>query len=549
MAKQQLRTFKDIVEAVREQLKIQSQDTESLRRIRRNINTIYLDEVVAFKDWEWKRGGRQIQTAPYFGAGTANLVQNSTTVTLTQAPPTSVTGYYFAAADGAQPYTIAAHAAGSLTLELETPYSEATNAGAGVRIWTDRLALPADCDEVIEITHAYRKLPVENVGLQEYRRIVATQPRAEGRPQYYSTAPVADPEPFQSIPGFPTAVSRSSNGLIKSITFNANITSFLAPGDSILANTSGDYSYNIPATVSAVDGATLYYTGMVAFTEASTPDVSSTVQIRSNQSYEAVKSLLVYPSLSNVRTSMQVDYVKLVEPLEDDSDEPIVPLNDRIVLFYGAMWMSCDRERNPEWAAQNYQLFQAKLARMAGKMGDSPDKPIMKPSNLYLMGKRVGSRRSPSGGVDPFSSSWAGGSSTPTGLANSVAIFNDAGELVGSTTISVEALEYLIGAEGGLTASIPASTSNQVINEWSATTYKGAFVSYSIIRDTEHAAGSVVISTNGSQAACMDGPYAGSLGSLGVTFTADVNAGNIRLLATSDGSGSTTAMSYKVQLV
>jgi hypothetical protein len=44
MAIYELKTFKDIIDAVREELKIQSTDTETINRIKRNINTLYISQ-------------------------------------------------------------------------------------------------------------------------------------------------------------------------------------------------------------------------------------------------------------------------------------------------------------------------------------------------------------------------------------------------------------------------------------------------------------------------------------------------------------------------
>ncbi len=46
MAAYEVKTFADIVSAVREELKIQSTDTTSVNRIKRNINVAYLQRVL-----------------------------------------------------------------------------------------------------------------------------------------------------------------------------------------------------------------------------------------------------------------------------------------------------------------------------------------------------------------------------------------------------------------------------------------------------------------------------------------------------------------------
>lgn len=547
--KYQFRTFKDLIDGVCEQLKIQSSDTESRRRIRRNLNTVYLSEVVPFKRWQWLRNSRTLQTEPYFASGTASVTQNSVSVTLSTAPSTSKKGYLFSTSDSSETYRIASHVAGSTTLQLETPYSCSTAAASTYKIWTDAVPLPTDCKEVTEVTHNYLDRPLDNFGLQEFRRITITGPKAEGRPRVYTTTAFKDPDPFEAIEDMPASVSRSANGLVRTVVFASDVDDLLEAGDQISVSTeNGNYSYNGEVIVSSVDGTTLTYTSTTPLVEASTADTSVSVLRRSTESYEAYRELLVYPALSDKRTTLHVDYQVNAEPLENDSDEPLMPLEDRNVLFYGAMWLSCDRERNPEWANQNYQLFQAKLSRMAGKTEDSPDKPIIKASNLYIGGKRMGARRRD---VSSAISGWGGGSggSTVTGTAETVAIFNENGELVGSADIDLTALNFLAGAQGGLSEVLSANVASATeLNSWNATTYKHVHVHYGIVRGSAFSSGLVIVTSDGSSVSYTDVGSA-SVGDTGITLSADISAGQIRLLYTSDGSGPSANFVYKVHLL
>jgi hypothetical protein len=460
MARYQIRNFKDIVDAVCESLKIQASDTESRRRVKRNINTVYLDEVVPFKRWTWNRGSRSLQTEAYVSTGTANVLQNSATVTLSETFATSKKGMFFTTNGSNDVYRIAQHSAGSATVTLETPYSGATNTAANFRIWTDAVVLPTDCKEVIEVRHDYRDKPVDNLGLQEWRRLTAVNPRAEGRPVAYTTTAFKDPAPFEAIASLPAAVSRSSSGLLKTLTFAADMDTFVAAGDQIEVSNVGEHSYNGQVTISAVSGTSIIYTGTVAFEESDTADISFTVKSRTEASYEAYRELLIYPSVSDKRTTLHVDYIRNVEPLENDTDEPMMPIEDRNVLYYGAMWLSAGRERNPEWAQENYQLMQAKLARMAGKTEDSPEKPQLKVSNLYLGSKRMGGGRSRDTGA--ASGGFGGGSpggSVITGTPNTLASFNAQGNLVSNPDFAASDLVFE-DSEHTLTNKTISSASN-----------------------------------------------------------------------------------------
>lgn len=552
MAKYQFRTFKDLIDGVCEQLKIQTSDTESRRRIRRNINTVYLNEVVPFKRWQWLRGHRTLQTEPVFASGTAAVTQNTVTVTLSNAPSTSKKGYFFSTNDSGERYRIASHVAGSTSIQLETPFSGATSVAASYKIWTDAVPLPTDCKEVTEITHDGMDRPLENYGLQEFRRITATGAKAEGRPKAYTTTEFKDPSPYEDIAGMPASVSRSSNGLVRTIVFASDVDSLLAAGDQISVSTvNGNYSYNGEVVVSSVSGTTITYTSVTPLVEASTADITVTVQVRSSESYEAFRSLLLYPSVSTLRTTLHVDYQVNAEPLESDADEPLMPSEDRIVLFYGAMWLSCDRERNPEWANKNDQLFQAKLTRMSGKTEDSPDKPIIKPSGLYLGGKRKPQRHRD---IGSSISGFAGGGSSGsivTGTASTVAVFNENGELVGSTAISLaDLINLLQGSSGGVSTTLNSGVgAPTVVATWSLTDYSHIHVRYGIVRGTAHASGTVIISTDGATAVVHSDAGASSITSTGIAFSADISGGLIRLLYTSDSSGPSASMSYMTDLL
>lgn len=99
----------------------------------------------------------------------------------------------------------------------------------------------------------------------------------------------------------------------------------------------------------------------------------------------------VHPAVTSEPVTINLDYVKEIAPLVDDGDEPLMPVEDRIVLVYGALARGWDRERNPEAAAKNDALFTRKLSRMAGKMEEGIDRPKLVVDSRYLANKR-GSR-------------------------------------------------------------------------------------------------------------------------------------------------------------
>lgn len=111
----------------------------------------------------------------------------------------------------------------------------------------------------------------------------------------------------------------------------------------------------------------------------------NTVETESDR-YRVLK---VWPAISQYTTILKVDYIKEVPALDLDGDEPLMPIEDRIVLYYGALsilWSSIGR--NPEESARNKSLYEDKLARMMGKITDSMDKPRVEPDSSYVVSKR-----------------------------------------------------------------------------------------------------------------------------------------------------------------
>jgi len=448
MARYELKTFKDIIDAVCETVKIQSSDLVSRNRIRRNINSVYLDEVVPYKQWPWLRGFANLQIEPYFGTGTATVSASSVAVTLSETPVKSYKGYYFAVDGFNEVYKIAFHTAGSTSLILEVPYGSQSTTTAKFKIWKDAIALPTDCKETLEISHQFDSRPLENVGLQEFRRLAALNNKAEGRPRYYTTTDYRDPQPYSAITGLPATTFRSSAGIVKSIVFASGVSNYLEVGDRIEVSGGGQFTYNGEFIVSAITTTTapndtVIFSGRIEHQESSTADAAFTIKALNSEGYERFREFLVFPSLFNARTSLHVDYIRQVVPLEDDLDEPLMNMEDRMVLYYGAIWLTWQRERNPEEAAQAFQLFQRKLDRMAGKTEDSPDKPILMPSKMYLSTKRLPARaRSISGTANMFG---GGSTASPIGSPNKVAIYNNEGNLVSSPGVTTTELNFIDG--------------------------------------------------------------------------------------------------------
>lgn len=443
----ELRTFADIVAAAMEEMGFQSTDTVSKNRIKRDINITYLNEVIPYDQWKWLRNSVTLEHQAKFASGTASVIQNSVAVTLTLAPSTSRTGDSFSIDGQSEIYKILSHTAGSTSLVLDVPVISATNPTVGYRIWSDAIPLPVDLRDTVSVTLDYHNEPLDNVGLQQFKRVRATAPKSENRPKYYTTSDYVDPSPFSTIPGLPSVLTTSSDGLVKTINFASSITDFLRVGDRIRVLGGEHYTFNGEFIVSSATGSILTYTGLGALARAALSDAALTLQVENVEgAEERYKELLVYPGIYSTRCILHVDYTREVAPLIDDTDEPLMPLSDRTVLLYGTLMRSWARARNPEEAQRNAGLYERKLSKMAGKLDDSTDYPVLKPNRTYLAGKRNGARTRKMlyryGGDAGGGSS---GSGNVIGTANTVAVFDANGNLVGSLVVSVDELNELDG--------------------------------------------------------------------------------------------------------
>ncbi len=455
MAIYQLRYFADIVAAVREELQVQSTDTTAINRIKRDVNIVYT-ELRGKKRWSWLKGTANVQLPAYVSTGSAAVVGGSASVTLTSAPVASKAGLFFAVDGYSEIYRIESHTAGAFTLMLDDVFTGATNASATYKIWTDSIGLPSEARETVEVWHDHYRKGLANCGAQEWRRIVSTSPRAEGKPSHYHTEDFADAAPTTSITSLPASASRSSVGTIRTIVFAsglpAAITAKLELGEQLKWRISGAGApaYNGDISIAGysttnVTNDTIQYVGKGDLYETSTADVAiSILALNQDSEFSRQRLLRVHPSLSNSRVTLHVDYIRDVPALENDFDEPLMPVEERAVLLYGVLHRAWSRLRNPEEATRNLTLYRDMLMEMEGRLQDGFDKPKLKPSAMYLRAKRNSSR----GSMGSFGGGAPGGGSAHavvTGTANAVAVFNTAGEIDSSASVTSTELAFIDG--------------------------------------------------------------------------------------------------------
>ncbi len=544
--KYELRTFKDIQDAVLEELGESRSNTKLLNRIKRDINIVYLDEVVADHNFIWLKDKVEVQTEPYFSTGTASVSANSPSVTLTESPAKSYKGYNFSVDGYSEVNRILSHSANSSTIVLESPFSGTTNSAASFKIWSDFVPLPADTMETLEVSHAYASNPLEARGPQEFERMVSMAPRAQARPRAYCTGEKRQPDKYESVSSLPATATRSASGLVRTIVFASSLgadedSALIRPGNKIEVTGSGGYTYNGEAVVAELTTTTntndtIKYTVEENITESSTADTGITVKVAPQDAklYE-YRPLFFYPSLYDSRTTLRVQRLIEPEPLINDTDEPLIPIQDRVVLLYGALSRGWVKARDEQTADRNLGLFGQKLGKMVGKTKDGQDKPRIVVSSEYARQKR---RRGRGSSIPALHEPIGGGSSSQvSGTANRVAVFNSIGSLVSDSAISITELQTLDGIESNIQDQLDTklgsqgATTDNAVPRWDGTDGTGLNDSGVIISDLNAVSGLTALDVDNIN---IDGN----------TISSTDTNGNITL--TPDGSGKVQVSNFQV---
>jgi hypothetical protein len=260
-----------------------------------------------------------------------------------------------------------------------------------------------------------------------------------------------------------------------------------------------------------------------------TPDDGETESDRYRQ-------IELYPSITLNPVTIKIKYIEEASELSDDTDEPAIPINDRMVLYYGALahaWSVIARDEEMSLKAE--RQFATKLTRMMGNVDEGFDQPKLGASSRYLSAIRsrgLSKKRLsniPLGGQSSYASPTYAKNIILEG-GNITANFTvDAGITIDGRDISADGAlldSFLVGAS----TTLPDNTTG-VVAQWSTSTYKRVSVGLAIQRGTAYELTYIDIITNGFTVAWSEGGGA-ILSGAGpqVVFSCDINGSNVRLL-------------------
>ncbi len=149
------------------------------------VNARY--KVLAAKEsWNWMVKDSIIQTVPDITTGTVTATTDSTTITFTSGPTTSVAGYFIQFSDTSDWYEIDTHTAASPTAELTVPYLGTTSSTLTYILRKAYYLLPSDTGKILNVSqHRVWNTTLTYVPTRLLDRY-STIRQSSDRPRFYS---------------------------------------------------------------------------------------------------------------------------------------------------------------------------------------------------------------------------------------------------------------------------------------------------------------------------------------------------------------------------
>lgn len=571
--------FEDLQRSILAELKIPVTDTIELARVQQDINEIYLGHVAPYKRWEWLRKKVWIEHKPFYGSSalTATVTPDSTTVTLSATISTSKAGYFFATDNYSEIYYITSHTAGTATLTLSSPWTGAVSSTANFKIWRNFVPLPVNCRETFEVYHRFNSKPLEAQGIQEFTTTENGNPRLQGRPAVYSTDDFIDPsttgddetesDRYRILRIYPSLYSSSTT---LEVHYTQDVTPLTLDGDEPLMpiHDRNVLKYGALALAwsrqrneeAAARNWQLFYQKLDRMA-GKVEDSVEKPQIVPSSKYILQKrgSRLGWGS-STVATGSagysSPTYIKDAEIATGNTLTGNLAVSDGITI---------DGVDISELAADLTVLTTLQSGKII--VGDSSDEPQARTvtgditlSDLGVTSISAGAivDADISGSADItrtklvagtayriLANNASGAISENAAITASSAVVSDSnGQLVASAITATE-VTYLDDVEPLTSATLTDNTTVTAAS-WAHASFNNISISYSLKRSTALESGIIRILTDGSSAEITQFAVL-SIGTMGVTFSADISGANVRLRAAQSSTGTDATMKYSVQ--
>jgi hypothetical protein len=555
----EIKDFEDIQRAVLAELKIPTTDTTELARVKADINEIYINEVVPYKRWHWLRKKVKLEHKAYYGSSalTCTVTPDSTTVTFSANISTSKTGYYFATDNYSEIYYISSHTAGTATATLSSPWTGTASSTANFKIWKDWVALPTNCRETFEVVHSFQTKPLQALGLQEFLTEVNKSPRYSARPSMYTTDDFFDPsttgddetesDRYRILRIWPSVYSSSTT---LEVHYIQDVTALSLDGDEPLLPIHDRNVLKYGALhlawarhrneEAAARNWQLFQRKLDRMAGAVEDSVekpqivpSSRYMLQKRGSRMGWRSTTV---TSNSGGNSSPTYISNCEFASGNS------LTGNLTVSSG---VTIDGVDISELASDVSVL--TSLSNGYIIVGNSSNEPAAVQPTGDVTISNAGVTAIAAGAIvnaDISASASIAKSKIETGVASRVQITNGSGTLTDSDITSTE-LNYLDDFEP-LTSVTLTDNTTVTAASWAHASFNSIVVEYSIKRSTAYESGTISILTDGSN---VDYTQFGvlSIGTMGVTFSADISGTDVRLRALQSSTGTNGTMKYRVR--
>jgi hypothetical protein len=555
----EIKDFSDIVRAVLAELKIPASDATEEERVKADINEIYINEVVPYKRWGWLRKKVKLEHKPYYGSSalTCTVTPDSTTVTFSANISTSKSGFYFATDSYSEIYFISSHTAGTATATLSSPWTGTASSTATFKIWKDWLPLPINCRETFEVIHNFQTKPVLNMGLQDFLSEVNKAPRLSARPTMYTTDDFYDPstsgddetesDRYRILRIFPSVYSSSTT---LEVHYIQDVTALSLDGDeplmpihdrNILKYGALHLAWARHRNEEAAARNWQLFQRKLDRMAGSVEDSVEKPQLIPSSRYMLQKrgSRLGWKSTSvaaNSSASSSPTYLKDCEISTGCS------LTGNLTVSSG---VTIDGVDISELAADVAVLTGLSSGYII--VGNSSNEPAAVQPTGDVTISNAGVTAIAAGAIvnaDINASASIAKSKIETGVASRVQVTNGSGVLTDGEITSTE-LTYLDDFEPLTSATLTDNTTVTAAS-WAHASFNSIVVEYSIKRDTAYESGVIRILTDGSNVEYTQyGVIA--IGTMGVTFSADISGTDVRLRALQSSTGTNGTMKYLVR--